>query len=102
MLLKLFGLFDPIMREISKMDYQWRHPMELRDERLDALLGKGFGTSFEAAVAATVAPLFAAPTAIRNAAELPRAVARLSVFGWLVPRRPLALSGAFCTNLNAS
>jgi nucleoside-diphosphate-sugar epimerase len=57
-LLKLLGLFDPVMREISKMDYQWRHPMELRDQRLDTLLGRGFATPFDAAVAATVTPFF--------------------------------------------
>ncbi|HZY67240.1 MAG TPA: NAD-dependent epimerase/dehydratase family protein [Devosia sp.] len=57
-LLKLFGLFDPTMREISKMDYQWRHPLELRDPRLEALLGPGFATPFDAAIRATITPFF--------------------------------------------
>jgi hypothetical protein len=69
-LLKVFGLFDPIMREISKMDYQWRHPMELRDARLDSLLGKDFPTPFEAAVAATIAPFFGASKEIARPLEL--------------------------------
>jgi nucleoside-diphosphate-sugar epimerase len=54
-MLKAAGLFDATMREISKMDYLWRHPMELEDARLDALLGKDFNTPLEQAVAATVA-----------------------------------------------
>ncbi|MEO6012176.1 MAG: NAD-dependent epimerase/dehydratase family protein [Devosia sp.] len=58
-LLRLLGLFDPIMRETGKMAYLWRNPMELRDDRLDALLGKGFATPFETAIAATATPFFA-------------------------------------------
>ena len=54
------GLFDPTMREIAKMRYLWSNPMELKDERLDALLGRDFGTPFERAVEATVTPFFAA------------------------------------------
>jgi nucleoside-diphosphate-sugar epimerase len=57
-LLLLAGLFDPIIREVAKMRYSWKHPMEIRDDRLDALLGPDFGTPFEAAVAATVRPVF--------------------------------------------
>lgn len=56
--LKLAGLVDPIMREIGKMTYLWRNPMELKDSRLEALLGGDFGTPFEEAVAATVKPFF--------------------------------------------
>jgi nucleoside-diphosphate-sugar epimerase len=55
-MLRLIGLVDPLMREIGKMGYLWRHPMELKDERLDALLGPGFGTGFEEAVAKTSLP----------------------------------------------
>ncbi|HWA19257.1 MAG TPA: NAD-dependent epimerase/dehydratase family protein [Devosia sp.] len=55
-MLRLIGLFDPLMREIGKMGYLWTHPMELRDERLDSLLGPGFGTPFAEAVAATSLP----------------------------------------------
>jgi nucleoside-diphosphate-sugar epimerase len=53
-MLKAAGLFDATLREVSKMDYIWRHPMELKDARLEALLGPGFNTPFEQAVAATV------------------------------------------------
>lgn len=69
-LLKVFGLFDPTMREVSKMDYQWRHPMELRDVRLDSLLGKDFATPFEAAIAATIAPFFGTSKQIDRSLEL--------------------------------
>lgn len=58
-LIRLAGLFDPTMREIAKMRYLWSHPMRLEDRRLDALLGPGFATPFEAAIAATVQPFFA-------------------------------------------
>jgi len=55
-MLKLLGLFSPVMREISKMDHIWPHPMELKDSRLADLLGPSFGTPFEVAVAATASP----------------------------------------------
>ena len=58
-LIKLVGLFDPLMREVGKMAYLWRNPMELKDNRLDGLLGPGFATPFETAIAATVRPFFA-------------------------------------------
>ena len=57
--LRAYGLIDPVIREIAKMRYIWRHPLKLSDERLDALLGEGFNTPFDAAVAATVRPFFA-------------------------------------------
>ena len=53
-MLHVLGLFSPVMREIARMDYLWRKPMELRDERLPALLGPGFDTPFDVAIAATV------------------------------------------------
>jgi hypothetical protein len=59
-LLKVAALFDPIMREVAKMAYLWASPMELKDDRLAALLGAGFDTPFEAAIAATVRPFFKA------------------------------------------
>lgn len=62
-LLRLLGLFSPMLREVSKMGYIWRHPMELRDSRLDALLGPDFSTPFEMAVAATVTPVLAGESA---------------------------------------
>jgi len=56
----LIGLVDPIIRDIARMAYLWENEMELRDTRLDALLGPSFATPFDAAVAETVAPFFAA------------------------------------------
>lgn len=62
-MLRLVGLFSPVVREVVKMRYLWEYPMQLEDARLDALLGPGFGTPFRAAVAATVGPVFAARAA---------------------------------------
>jgi nucleoside-diphosphate-sugar epimerase len=58
-LLPVIGLFNPVMREISRMHYLWQNPMQLMDARLDAILGPDFGTPYEEAIAATVAPIFA-------------------------------------------
>jgi nucleoside-diphosphate-sugar epimerase len=69
-LMKLVGLVDPIMWETGKMAYLWRRPMELADPRLDTLLGKGFGTPFEVAVAATIRPFFPASPQIQRTLEL--------------------------------
>jgi nucleoside-diphosphate-sugar epimerase len=69
-LLALAGVFDPTMRELAKMAYQWRYPLELRDDRLDALLGKGFDTPFETAIASTIAPFFGPSQQIHAALEL--------------------------------
>ena len=57
-LLDSWGLFDPIIREVTKMRYIWRNRLELSDDRLDALLGPDFNTPFERAVAATAQPFF--------------------------------------------
>ncbi|MBI4923738.1 MAG: NAD-dependent epimerase/dehydratase family protein [Devosia nanyangense] len=57
LLLRFLGLVDPVVRAVAKMGYIWRNPLELRDARLDELLGEGFGTPFAQAVAATVVPL---------------------------------------------
>jgi nucleoside-diphosphate-sugar epimerase len=59
-LLHLLGVVDPVVRNVARMGYLWRHPLELRDARLDALLGGDFATPFEEAVAATVRPFFRA------------------------------------------
>ena len=59
LLITLMGLVNPLMREVAKMGYLWEHPMELRDARLDAILGPDFATPLDAAGAATVAPWFA-------------------------------------------
>lgn len=58
--LGLMGLTNPIMREVFKMRYLWEHPMELKDPRLDAILGAGFATPFDTAVAASIAEFFPA------------------------------------------
>lgn len=57
------GLVNPMMREIGKMAYLWDNAMELRDPRLDAILGPNFSTPFAEAVATTVTPFFAAQKA---------------------------------------
>ena len=64
--LTLMGLADPVIREVNKMRYLWENPMELSDTRLDALLGKEFGTPFADAVGATVRTRFF--PAVRKAA----------------------------------
>lgn len=51
------GLVNPVMRDIYRMRYLWQNEMELVDTRLDALLGPGFITAFDDAVAATVEDL---------------------------------------------
>jgi nucleoside-diphosphate-sugar epimerase len=72
-IMKLLGLVDPIMRETGKMAYLWRNPMELRDERLDALLGARFNTPFDTAIEATIAPFFAGGNKIERVGELSQA-----------------------------
>ena len=56
-MIRAVGLFNPIMRDIYRMRYLWLNEMELVDPRLDGILGAGFGTPFEEAVAATVEEL---------------------------------------------
>lgn len=58
-MLQAYGLIDPVIREVVKMRYIWRHPLQLTDARLDEILGENFNTPFDVAVAATVAPFFA-------------------------------------------
>ena len=65
--LRAFGLVDPVVREVSKMLYIWENPMELRDERLDEILGEGFNTPFEQAVAAAAAPYLGRMQATKGA-----------------------------------
>lgn len=57
-MLKMVGLFMPMMREVVKMRYLWDHSMRLADPQLKAILGDDFGTPFETAVAQTVRPFF--------------------------------------------
>ncbi|MGN6156564.1 MAG: NAD-dependent epimerase/dehydratase family protein [Devosia sp.] len=65
--LRAFGLVDPVVREVGKMLYIWENPMELRDERLDEILGEGFNTPFEQAVAAAAAPYLGRMQATKGA-----------------------------------
>lgn len=58
-LIAAMGLMNPIMREVARMGYLWDHPMALSDPRLDTILGPGFATPFDEAIAQTVAPVFA-------------------------------------------
>lgn len=58
----LGGLFDPVVRDLHKMRYLQLNEMELVDPRLDQLLGPGFTTPFEQAVAATIIDLLGATT----------------------------------------
>ena len=57
-MLRVMALAMPVIREVLKMRYLWEHPMELKDPRLDALLGPDFGTPFEDAVGEAVTPFF--------------------------------------------
>jgi len=52
-LMKIVGIAVPVVREVVKMSYLWVEPHRLVDPRLDAILGEGFGTDFEEAVART-------------------------------------------------
>jgi len=56
-LLNILGIFQPVMGEVVKMRYLWNSPQELVDPKLDAILGAGFGTPFERAVAETTLSL---------------------------------------------
>ena len=56
-LLRVIGLFNPLMREIRKMRYLWDNPMRLADDRLEAILGPDFGTPYNEALATAVRPL---------------------------------------------
>ncbi len=53
-LLKMIGIFVPILREVINMQYLWDQPHRLEDNELDVLLGADFKTPYGEAVAATV------------------------------------------------
>ena len=55
--IQAMGLANGVMREVNKMRYLWNNPMQLVDPRLEALLGPGFATPFEDAVAAVARPM---------------------------------------------
>ncbi len=67
-MLRAAGLFNPVIRDIYRMRYLWLNEMELVDPRLDALVGPGFITAFERAVAETVTELVAGRSAEKQAA----------------------------------
>lgn len=52
-MLKMIGLFVPIIREVIKMNYLWSVPHRLEDKRLSEILGPDFDTPFEEAVMRT-------------------------------------------------
>lgn len=64
-MLSLVGLAMPVLREVVKMRYLWDGSMQLVDPALEELLGPDFGTPFEEALAAVLAPFF---PALRQAA----------------------------------
>lgn len=59
-LLQVIGLFVPLYRELAKMRYLWANPHQMRDERLDKLLGADFGTPFAQAARTTIGSFVAA------------------------------------------
>lgn len=52
-LLRVLGVFMPIIRAVVEMKYLWDGPLRLQDEKLEVLLGPDFETPFEEAVALT-------------------------------------------------
>lgn len=58
-LLAALGLVNPVMRDIYRMRYLWLNEMQLVDPALDAMLGAGFHTPLDRAVAETVTELLA-------------------------------------------
>lgn len=59
LMLTIMGWFLPILRGVVQMRYIWEHEMGLVDPRLDALLGKNFGTPFDQAIGAVAGRYFA-------------------------------------------
>lgn len=56
-LLRLVGLFNPVVREVAKMRYLWNVPHSLDNGRLEALIGAEPHTPLEKALADSVAAL---------------------------------------------
>ncbi|SMQ86294.1 Nucleoside-diphosphate-sugar epimerase [Devosia lucknowensis] len=67
-ILRAIGLVNPVMRDLFRMRYLWQNEMELVDPRLDALLGTGFPTPFETAVATSMDDLKAVKSRLLQAA----------------------------------
>jgi nucleoside-diphosphate-sugar epimerase len=55
MVLKVLGLFSPLIREVPEMTYQWRAPFVLDDSKFRAALPDVKATPLEISVPATVA-----------------------------------------------
>ncbi len=57
-MLKVIGLFSPLVREVVAMRYLWDEALLLNDAKLRQFLGEGFRpTAFEDAIAATLAAM---------------------------------------------
>ena len=54
LMLRLIGLFKPMMREIAEMHYLWTTPVKLDDSRLRELLPDLRKTSYEDGIRATI------------------------------------------------
>jgi nucleoside-diphosphate-sugar epimerase len=56
-MLRLLGLFNPLMREIAEMQYLWATPVNMDDRRLRGLLPHLRKTPYEEGIHATVAAM---------------------------------------------
>jgi nucleoside-diphosphate-sugar epimerase len=56
-MLRLFGLFNPFMREVAEMHYLWTTPVNMDDRRLRALLPDLRKTPYEEGIRATIAAM---------------------------------------------
>jgi len=71
-LIRVAGLFSPLLRELARMSYLWRVPHGLRGRALEQLVGTLPGTPIEAALRQTLVDLGHAPQ--QPAAALQRAL----------------------------
>lgn len=56
-MIRLIGLFNPVLREVAKMRYLWNVPHSLDNRRLEALIGAEPRTPLETALADSVVAL---------------------------------------------
>ena len=54
LMLRAMGVFMPIIKGLVEMRYIWDNELGLEDPRLDAILGKDFGTTHENAIATLI------------------------------------------------
>ena len=59
-MLRLLGLFNPMLRELAKMAYLWRVPHQLDQTGLEKVLGPVAATPLPGAMAQTLRELFPA------------------------------------------